>query len=254
MMKISNVDEESALLQPSVRIEGPKSSISKVATAAIASALLLGLAYVSMHQVSSTGISNPSDLASAFGNDYNKETAKNWDGGLIFLDRHNMKDCGSDPMSRFKVTDGIKFSYRCYSMINSAVVDTYSDRTKTQENGGIQLLDRHSAYCRSGYLMSQLKGSTSSDDINCRNECAERGWWGRCVREHRVCDTGFYWSFTCNKYDFESSKCYTKNTAWNELGWSNTMIFLDRHDVSCDSGSALQGYLPSILVLFSFQL
>lgn len=217
-------DEESALLQSTVQTEGHKPSTSKVVTAAIASALLLGLAYASI-QVFPTGISNPTDLASAFGNDYPRETSKNSDGSLIYLDRHNMNGCGSDPMSRFKVTDAIKFSYRCQSMVDTAVVDTYTDRTKPEIYGGIQFLDRHSAYCKKDYLMSQLKGGN---------------------------DWGFYWSFTCRKYDFENSQCRTKNTAWNELGGSNTMIYLDRHDVSCDSGSALQGYLPSILTSFSF--
>ena len=216
-MQPSNTDEETALLQSYVKVEENNPSNLKIATAAIASALLLGVAYVTSQHVSSTVVTNPTDLASVFGGVYTRYTHKNWDGDLVYLDRHNMDQCGSDPMAGFKMVDRIQFMYKCNS-VHAPRTHSYTDNTNPNSRGGIQFLDRHHAYCRNGYVMSQLQGATNGDR--------------------------FYWKFTCSQYDFDAFSCPTeKNTGFNENGPGHTMIFLDRHDVSCPSGEALQGIL-----------
>jgi len=217
-MQASINDEESSLLLSSnVQTIERKPVAMKALAAATASALLLGFAYMSSQQPSMTAMNSTTDLASAMYNEYDRYTDKNSDGRLIYLDRHNMDQCGTNPMAGFKLVDRLRFRYKCRS-ITAPTVGNADTRTTNPSWGydGIQFLDRHSAFCPSDRLMSTLKGNTRGSD--------------------------FYWSFSCQKYDVKSLKCDTQYTGYNEFGPGDTMVFLDRHDVYCGDNRALQGF------------
>jgi hypothetical protein len=218
-MNSTNFDEESSLLQADVQIEKKPSMTStfKIAVAAVASAVLLGAACVINQQLSSgiNGLSKSTDLSSAAWYSTTHYTSLNSDGQLVYLDRHNMNECGTDPMSGFRLINRLMFMYKCNKM-HADRISSYNTHTNANEgNGGIQFLDRHSAYCDSDSLMSELRGMTSG--------------------------SSFYWQFVCSKYEVKQLTCEEKQTSWNEFGPGNSMIFLDRHDVNCEFPNALQG-------------
>ena len=220
-MNSTNFDEESSLLQSSVQIEQkPITSTFKIAVAAIASAVLLGSACVFNQQLLSSriiGLSKSTDLSSAAWYSATYYTPLNSDGRLIFLDRHNMNECDTGAMSSFRLINRLMFMYKCNKM-HANRISSYTAHTNANDgNGGINFLDRHSAFCDSDSLMSELRGMTSGNN--------------------------FFWQYSCSKYEVKHLTCDDKQTSWNEFGPSDSMIFLDRHDVNCEFPSALQGNL-----------
>ena len=140
--------------------------------------------------------------------------ANDWGGGnMIFLDRHTL-DCGDDGLNQFRLgrpTDTqIQYKYKCLDGINSPANINKDTGSNDWGGGNTIFLDRH--------------------NVNCdKNPIAKF----RLVRPegHTI-----RYDYTCNSKQV-SGACRDVNTGWNQE--SNMNIFLDRHDVKCDTGEVI---------------
>jgi hypothetical protein len=140
--------------------------------------------------------------------------ANDWGGGnMIFLDRHTL-DCGDDGLNQFRLgrpTDTqIQYKYKCLDGINSPANINKDTGSNDWGGGNTIFLDRH--------------------NVNCdKNPIAKF----RLVRPegHTI-----RYDYTCNSKQV-SGACRDVNTGWNQE--SNMNIYLDRHDVKCDTGEVI---------------
>jgi hypothetical protein len=140
--------------------------------------------------------------------------ANDWGGGnMIFLDRHTL-DCGDDGLNQFRLgrpTDTqIQYKYKCLDGINSPANINKDTGSNDWGGGHTVFLDRH--------------------NVNCdKNPIAKF----RLVRPegHTI-----RYDYTCNSKQV-SGACRDVNTGWNQE--SNMNIYLDRHDVKCDTGEVI---------------
>jgi len=96
---------------------------------------------------------------------------------------------------------------------NNAARDMYSSWSHGAGEK-LNFLDRQSVYCPADYLLNQFQLQASGSN----------------VRYH----------FTCGKRNWKSLDCNSRSTAWNTY---DSLVYLDRHDLSCDSdGKAMAGF------------
>ena len=140
--------------------------------------------------------------------------ANDWGGGnMIFLDRHTL-DCGDDGLNQFRLGrptgHQIQYKYKCLDGINSPANINKDTGSNDWGGGNTIFLDRH--------------------NVNCdKNPIAKF----RLVRPegHTI-----RYDYTCNSKQV-SGACRDVNTGWNQE--SNMNIYLDRHDVKCDTGEVI---------------
>jgi hypothetical protein len=140
--------------------------------------------------------------------------ANDWGGGnMIFLDRHTL-DCGDDGLNQFRLGrptgNQIQYKYKCLDGINSPANINKDTGSNDWGGGNTIFLDRH--------------------NVNCdKNPIAKF----RLVRPegHTI-----RYDYTCNSKQV-SGACRDANTGWNQE--SNMNIYLDRHDVKCDTGEVI---------------
>jgi hypothetical protein len=239
----STHDEESPLLSSTVEATNPasaretKSNSFLKATVAVSMATLLVLGMLAYQ---TSGVLNENvvdvvkstDLQSgmqAFNGFYGKSTGWNSDGQIHFLDRHNL-DCGNNPIRQFKLNSrggqggSVEFQYSCANTQNSPTAK-YGYNTGWQEYGGVVYMDRQNANCPDRMFMTQFKGSTGN------------WWWG----------SRLTFDFQCAYFNVQQNTidCRTFGTGWNDPGPSNTVIYLDRHNVECPQNMALKGFQGS---------
>jgi len=174
--------------------------------------IILIVAIAINHPTNVENISNSfSDLGNVYGHKFFKETSRNDNGDIIFLDRHSV-DCGNDPLRGFRAGDRI--TYECYTMKVMGPLNTYSSDTGFNSNGNIKFLNRHKAYCNNDYLMSYWKLVSS---------------WGNVKID-----------FTCRRYAVKSYHCEDRYTDFNDP--NGGIRNLDRHWVMCRDDEALKGF------------
>ena len=140
--------------------------------------------------------------------------ANDWGGGnMIFLDRHTL-DCGDDGLNQFRLgrpTDTqIQYKYKCLDGINSLANINKDTGSNDWGGGNTIFLDRHNVNCDKNPIAKFRLVRPAGDKIR--------------------------YDYTCNSKQV-SGACRDVNTGWNQE--SNMNIFLDRHDVKCDTGEVI---------------
>ena len=125
------------------------------------------------------------DRTSAYG--YN--SGYNQNGGVIYLDRHNVYCPKNFLMNRFQMRSGksntVAFEFTCgsYEVKNYKCDDRYTDLNDPGD--GIRYLDRHNAMCKENEAMNGFEGQT---------KCRDQRWWG-------CASNGFRWRYICCSAD-----------------------------------------------------
>ena len=140
--------------------------------------------------------------------------ANDWGGGnMIFLDRHTL-DCGDDGLNQFRLgrpTDTqIQYKYKCLDGINSLANINKDTGSNDWGGGNTIFLDRHNVNCDKNPIAKFRLVRPAGDKIR--------------------------YDYTCNSKQV-SGACRDVNTGWNQE--SNMNIYLDRHDVKCDTGEVI---------------
>jgi hypothetical protein len=163
--------------------------------------------------------SSTTDLAFS-GSLYSANSGNNQNSNqIIYLDRHNV-NCGSNYLTRFRVSGAIRIDYHCMAMdnFNNGHNHGVTQYTSYAHGGAhkVNYLDRQSIYCPADQLLSQYKMQTA---------------WG-----YR-----FRYQYTCGKRNWQSLTCSSHSTSWNDF---DSLKYLDRHDVNCDgqSNKIMQGF------------
>ena len=143
-----------------------------------------------------------------------KNTGTNdWgNGNMIYLDRHNL-DCGDDGLSQFKLErpsgNRIRYTYTCKEGINSA--GTNKNTGSNDWGGGNTVyLDRHNVDCGTKPIAQFKLVRPAGNKIRYDYRCSNRPSTG---------------------------PCRGANTGWNQE--SNKNIYLDRHNVRCNSDEVI---------------
>ena len=143
-----------------------------------------------------------------------KNTGTNdWgNGNMVYLDRHNL-DCGNDGLSQFKLErpsgNTIRYAYTCKEGINSA--GTNKNTGSNDWGGGNTVyLDRHNVDCGTKPIAQFKLVRPAGNKIRYNYRCSNRPSTG---------------------------PCRGANTGWNQE--SNQNIYLDRHNVRCNSDEVI---------------
>ena len=140
--------------------------------------------------------------------------ANDWGGGnMIFLDRHTL-DCGDDGLNQFRLGrptgNQIQYKYKCLDGINSPANINKDTGSNDWGGGNTIFLDRHNVNCDKNPIAKFRLVRPAGDKIR--------------------------YDYTCNSKQV-SGACRDANTGWNQE--SNMNIYLDRHDVKCDTGEVI---------------
>ena len=150
----------------------------------------------------------------------NQQTTPSNDGGggnAVFLDRHNI-DCGNQPLNRLHYSrtgdNTFQYQFTCANGGQLGAVSQQATPFNDEGNGNTIYLDRHNADCGSGNVMTKLHLNRSGNGM-------------------------YQWQFACApNTQPQPLNCRQTSTGMNNDGGGNS-IFLDRHDIQCNSNEAL---------------
>jgi hypothetical protein len=144
--------------------------------------------------------------------------ANDWgNGNSIYLDRHNV-NCDNKPINELHLfrpaADKIQWQYTCANGGNLGSSIAKSTPGSDWGGGNIDFLDRHDANCGDNNVMTQIHLSRPTPDQ-------------------------IQWQYSCAP-NTQSKKlnCRQVTTGANDDGGGNS-IYLDRHDIKCNSNEAI---------------
>jgi hypothetical protein len=200
---------------------------------------------------------------------------------IMWLDRHNLNCENGKVMNSFEVArdaNKIFFKYTCCKA-NVQSVQTFETQYK-QSEGQTYYLDRHDVDAKgwnviSGFVLkvdngnwryklnsAQLRSAAKICPVNNRdtgfNDEGDGNVWF--IDRHNIeCDDNqfinyfkfvrsgqnkFRYEYSCISYSTHSPQCYEHNTGLQDVGngGNNAVDYLDRHNIECNPGFALQKF------------
>jgi len=159
------------------------------------------------------------DLAREYGRSSDSTPANSNNRNLIYLDRHNV-DCGARPLARWRGDNyhwNFRFLYECASV---TAYPSYSNTRYSGRNEGHSLiyLDRFAMFCGHNELMT---------GFHCQNDGGQPNF-----------------KYICKSYPMQSLSCSNHQTGYIDAA-NKEILYMDRYDVNCPSGQALQGWRGS---------
>jgi hypothetical protein len=135
-------------------------------------------------------------------------------GAVYYLDRHNI-DCGSDALNQFTLTrptgDKTQYNFSCLKPLNLQTEGTY---TPSGYKGG------HSGRRSSALYLDR-------HDVNCHDKPITQFGLKRSGTRR------IKYEYKCGNVEPSDVTCRNTSTPWNQE--SNSVHYLDRHNVKCNS-------------------
>jgi len=155
-----------------------------------------------------------------------KTSLSNADGGgdALYLDRHPVYCNVGEALSQFRLqkTTQNHMQYRYSCLTNSGSSGSVAKQSAFDMDGNVGrgmesfFLDRHEVDCGNSGILSSFRLQRNAGHGKIR------------------------YKYVCNTYS-HTLTCHDKTTPWNDAGNGN-VIYLDRHHLSCISGTALSRF------------